>query len=67
MEILPFDLACAKKSADTMRELKKAGQILDLRDLLIGASCMASNVPLLALNTRHFNRLENFGLRLAKG
>ncbi len=46
-------------------ELKRSGEVLDDRDILIAATAIAKDVPLLARNVKHYKRLERFGLRFA--
>ncbi|MAG02235.1 PIN domain nuclease [Candidatus Pacearchaeota archaeon] len=46
------------------KELVKKGDLINDNDILIGAICIANNVPLLTLNKKHFKKLERFGLKL---
>lgn len=63
-EILPFDDNSAEVAADIFNELKKTGQIIDVKDLFIASICIANKVDLLTFNKKHFERLEKFGLIL---
>ncbi len=56
---------CAQIAADIRRELQNKGEDLDLRDIFIAAICIGHDVPLLTFNTKHFSRLQKFGLQLA--
>jgi len=44
--------------------LSSMGEILDDRDILIGALCIENNLPLWTLNEKHFKRLVSYGLKL---
>jgi|TARA_Y100000034_G_scaffold95702_1_gene116362 predicted nucleic acid-binding protein len=46
------------------KSLYKEGTIIPDNDILIGATCIINNVPLLTLNKKHFVRLKKFGLKL---
>jgi len=48
------------------KELSDKGEILDDRDILIGALCIERNLPLWTLNEKHFKRLTIYGLELIK-
>jgi tRNA(fMet)-specific endonuclease VapC len=38
-------------------------QLLEIRDILIAATALAYDLPLMTLNTRHFDRIEGLQLR----
>ncbi|MBI4147800.1 type II toxin-antitoxin system VapC family toxin [Candidatus Woesearchaeota archaeon] len=59
-----FDAESAKIAGDVLRSLKHAP--LNLRDLLIGAICIAHRLELFTHNNKHFERLKEFGLVLAQ-
>ena len=42
------------------------GKILDLRDLFIASLCINEGIELLTYNTKHFERLKEFGLILVE-
>jgi len=46
------------------RDLKKRGELVDERDLLIAATAIALGVPLKTRNTAHYQRLTRYGLKL---
>jgi len=56
----------ARLAADILRELKAKGKILDLRDLFIASLCINEGIELLTYNTKHFERLKEFGLILVE-
>jgi len=47
-------------------ELQKEGKLIPDADLIIGSIAIASEIPLLTNNLKHFQRLTDFGLRLEK-
>lgn len=64
--VIPFDNECAKVAADIIKELKNKGELIDIKDLFIAATCIQTNMSLLTYNRKHFDRLEKFGLKLVK-
>ena len=52
------------KAGEIRRKLKERGEILEIRDIFIGAICIENNLELLTNNKKHFERLQEFGLKL---
>jgi tRNA(fMet)-specific endonuclease VapC len=52
--ILPFDLQAPVISAQIQASLDKRGEGIGIPDTLIAGICVAKDIPLLTLNTRHF-------------
>jgi predicted nucleic acid-binding protein len=52
------------KAAEMYRDLRKRGELVDERDLLIAATAIALGVPLKTRNTAHYQRLTRYGLKL---
>lgn len=48
------------------RHLKNNGELIDDADMLIGATAIARGYQVWTKNTRHFERLRDFGVRLYK-
>lgn len=46
------------------KNLAKEGDLIEDNDILIAATCILNDVPLLTLNKKHFERLKKFGLKL---
>jgi len=44
-------------------ELRRNGEMLDDRDILIAATAIVKGLQLLTRNVKHYKRLERFGLR----
>jgi len=63
-EILSLDNKSIKVASEIWSELSKRGELIDERDLLIGAICIANKIPLWTFNKKHFERLKKFGLVL---
>ena len=57
--ILAFDKITAEKSAGIYLELRSKNQIIDFRDIFIGATALQHNMPLKTLNKKHFNRIKD--------
>lgn len=64
MQVLPFDDDSARKAADLQREFFKTGSPIELKDLFIGSICISNHVELWTYNTKDFERLQRWGLRL---
>ena len=64
LEVLQFTDTAARCAADMLCQLKRDGNILDLRDLFIAATCITANSSLLTFNKKHFDRLKKFNLQL---
>ncbi len=56
--------AIAERAGRLDGELALAGQQIDLADVIVGATALDQNVPLVTRNKRHFGRLK--GLRLVE-
>ncbi len=59
MDILEKD---AKLAGKIMAELDKEGKKLDFRDVMIGSICINNDMVLVTNNTKHFERMEKYGL-----
>lgn len=57
--VLPFSDDVAIKAAEIYHELKKANQLIDFRDIFIGATCLVYDLPIKTTNTKHFSRFKN--------
>lgn len=61
--ILSFDIACAEVAARIFRELKAQNELIEFRDIFIGATERLHQLELATLNTKHFERIERIRLR----
>lgn len=64
LTVLPFDKNCADTAITIYHNLLKKNQIIDLADILIGATAITHNIPVSTLNIKHFARIA--GLTLMK-
>ena len=60
--VLVFDQVTAKKSAEIYLTLRSKNQIIDFRDIFIGATALQHNMPLKTLNKKHFGRIKDVRL-----
>ncbi len=56
--LLPFTYDTAMKSAEIYNDLKIRNQIIEFRDIFIGATAIVNDLPVLTLNTKHFERID---------
>ncbi|NPA40410.1 MAG: type II toxin-antitoxin system VapC family toxin [Thermodesulfobacteria bacterium] len=52
------DLETAKRSAEIYKELKNNNQLIEFRDIFIGATALEINLPIITLNEEHFKRIK---------
>ena len=64
LKTLNLDSAASRKAGDILRVLQAEGNILDLKDLFIGAICIAQGAKLMTFNKKHFQKLGKFGLEI---
>lgn len=62
LTVIPFDQECSKTAIDIYLDLRKGNKLIDLADLLIGATALTHSFPLSTLNRKHFERIN--GIRL---
>jgi predicted nucleic acid-binding protein len=62
LTVIPFDKACSITAIDIYLELLKANKMIDLADLLIGATALTHNISIATLNIKHFERIKNLKL-----
>jgi tRNA(fMet)-specific endonuclease VapC len=58
LSVIPFDKACSNSAITIYLELLKKNSMIDLADLLIGATALTHNIPLATLNVKHFERIN---------
>ncbi|MEM3782322.1 MAG: type II toxin-antitoxin system VapC family toxin, partial [Thermofilum sp.] len=52
-----------RNAAEMWKKLRSQGKLVDDRDLLIAATSISRDLPLLTGNFKHFERLKEFGLK----
>ena len=62
IQILPIDDDCVNEAVKIYTDLKQQNNLIELADLLIGASAISNSLPLLTLNTKHFKNISNLEL-----
>jgi len=64
LQILPFNPEDALLSSRIESQLEREGNSVGRFDSMIAAICINNGTQLATLNTRHFRRMEGFGLRI---
>ncbi|MDP3915400.1 MAG: type II toxin-antitoxin system VapC family toxin [Bacteroidota bacterium] len=64
LRVIPFDKACSNSAVTIYSELLKANKMIDLADILIGATAITYSIPIATLNVKHFDRIK--GLEIIK-
>lgn len=60
--IFLFDKDCSIEATNIYLGLKKENKLIDLADILIGATAIANNLKLATLNIKHFSRIKDLEL-----
>lgn len=58
LQVLPFDEACSDNAIELYLNLLKKNQMIDLADILIGATAITHKIPIATLNDKHFKRIK---------
>jgi len=64
--VLPFDDKSNEEAVNIFKELKRAGNLIDIPDLFIGATAKAYNLKLATLNEKDFVRIDGLELLTKK-
>ncbi len=59
LKIIPFDKDCSDNAILIYLDLLKKNKMIDLADILIGATAITHNIPIATLNEKHFNRIKS--------
>jgi len=62
--ILNFDKSSSIIAGNMRKKMSVKGELIDVRDIFIGAVCINNDLELLTFNLKHFDRLKKFGLKL---
>lgn len=57
--VCPFDSRASVIAGSIYRNLKSRNQMIEFRDIFIGATAIAQGLPIATLNEEHFKRIEN--------
>lgn len=58
LTVIPFDENCSETAIDIYLDLKRRNKMIDLADLLIGATALTHGLALATINRKHFERIE---------
>ena len=64
LNILEYDVGCAEVGGELEAKLEQKGERLSLADVIIAATALSYEVPLLTMNRRHFERVDGLKLEL---
>lgn len=59
VQIIPFDSSCVDVAWRLYQDLKAQNKLISVTDILIAATAIRHEMPLLTLNRKHFERIEN--------
>jgi len=62
--VISFDEEIAKIASREYQMLKRQNNVIEFRDIFIGATAIAANIPLATLNPKHFERLPTITMFL---
>lgn len=62
IDIVPLTVEVARTFAGLRYRLRKSGNVVGTSDLLIAATALAFEIPLVTRNQRHFNRIPELQL-----
>jgi tRNA(fMet)-specific endonuclease VapC len=58
LKILPFTKQTAEKAGEIYLSLKSENKLIEIKDLFIAATALSHSLPLMTLNVKHFDRIE---------
>ncbi len=59
LNVIPFDKTCSETAITIYLDLLKTNKLIDLADILIGATALTHHIPIATLNLKHFERIKN--------
>jgi predicted nucleic acid-binding protein len=59
LTVIPFDKVCSDTAISIYLDLVRKNKLIDLADLLIGATAVTHKIPIATLNVKHFERIED--------
>jgi tRNA(fMet)-specific endonuclease VapC len=62
LTVIPFDESCSIAATEIFVDLKKRNKMIDIADLLIGATAVSRNIPIATLNQKHFDRISELAI-----
>jgi len=58
LEIINFDCETSVEAGQIMANLRKSGQLIEIRDLFVGCTCKLNDLPLITRNLKHYKRIH---------
>ena len=62
LEVVDFDYTSSVEAGRVLADLRKRGELIEIRDLFVGCICNVSNMPLITRNLKHYRRIR--GLKI---
>ncbi len=62
MEIIPFTNEIAQLAVDIYKDLKLNNQLIEFRNIFIGATALEARLPMATLNKEHFERIKGIDI-----
>ena len=62
ISVIPFDISSSNEAIRIYKHLKTQNKLIDLADLLIGATAIAYNLELATLNLKDFSKIPNLNI-----
>lgn len=62
LTVLPFTKEVAQRAGDIYHDLRKRNQMIEFRDIFIGATAIETGLPILTKNKKHFKRIKGLTL-----
>lgn len=59
---IPLTSEIGERAGQIYQQLKKANHLIEIRDLLIASTALVYELPLMTLNTKHFQRIADLSL-----
>jgi predicted nucleic acid-binding protein len=59
VKILPFTKETAERAGAIYLSLRNKNELIEIGDILIGATAITHNLHLMTLNVKHFDRIED--------
>jgi tRNA(fMet)-specific endonuclease VapC len=57
LELLGLDIKAAERAGETLSQLQKSGEAIEIRDILVGCIAREKGYSVLTFNVRHFRRI----------
>lgn len=62
LDVIDFDSRASVLASSIYKDLKSKNQMIEFRDIFIGATAIAHGLPLATLDKNHFQRIDNLEL-----